>query len=84
MYRSGGQSEDPFDEADSGRTLTDDAVDPFVALLTNEKVTADKVGPHYNLLAEFPYLGRRTAPLGRRIALLSLSVLELCRIALLI
>jgi hypothetical protein len=42
---------------DSGRTLTDDAVDAFLALLTNGKVTGDKVGPHGDLLAEFPYLG---------------------------
>ncbi len=42
---------------DNGRTLTDDAVDAFLALLTNGKVTEDKVGPHGDLLAEFPYLG---------------------------
>ncbi len=36
---------------------TDDAVDAFLALLTNGKVTEDKVGPHGDLLAEFPYLG---------------------------
>jgi hypothetical protein len=42
---------------DSGRTLTDDAVDAFLALLTNGKVMGDKVGPHGDLLAEFPYLG---------------------------
>ncbi|MGB8613636.1 MAG: DUF4331 family protein [Pseudolabrys sp.] len=41
----------------SGRTLTDDAGDAFVAVLTNGKVTKDGVGPHGNLLAEFPYLG---------------------------
>jgi hypothetical protein len=40
-----------------GRTLTDDAVDVFLAILTNGKVTEDKVGPHGDLLAEFPYLG---------------------------
>ncbi len=42
---------------DNGRTLTDDAVDAFLAILTNGKVTEDKVGPHGDLLAEFPYLG---------------------------
>jgi hypothetical protein len=41
----------------SGRTLTDDAVDAFLSTLTNGKVTGDKVGPHRDLLAEFPYLG---------------------------
>jgi hypothetical protein len=41
----------------NGRTLTDDAVDAFLAILTNGKVTEDKVGPHGDLLAEFPYLG---------------------------
>jgi hypothetical protein len=41
----------------SGRTLTDDAGDAFVAVLTNGKVTKDGVGPHSDLLAELPYLG---------------------------
>ena len=41
----------------NGRTLTDDAGDAFVAVLTNGEVTEDKVGPHGDLLAEFPYLG---------------------------
>jgi hypothetical protein len=41
----------------NGRTLTDDAVDVFLTILTNGKVTGDKVGPHIDLLAEFPYLG---------------------------
>ena len=41
----------------SGRTLTDDAGDAFVAVLTNGKVTEDNVGPHGDLLGEFPYLG---------------------------
>jgi hypothetical protein len=41
----------------SGRTLTDDAADVILAILTNGKVTGDKVGPHGDLLAEFPYLG---------------------------
>ena len=41
----------------SGRTLTDDAADAFLAILTNGKVTEDTVGPHRDLLPEFPYLG---------------------------
>jgi hypothetical protein len=41
----------------NGRTLTDDAADVFLAVLTNGKVTEDKVGPHADLLGEFPYLG---------------------------
>jgi len=42
----------------NGRTLTDDVVDVFLSVLTNGKVTGDKVGPHGDLLEEFPYLGR--------------------------
>jgi hypothetical protein len=41
----------------NGRALTDDVVDFFLPLLTNGKVTADKVGPHKDLLAVFPYVG---------------------------
>src|SRR5215510_15874841 len=41
----------------NGRTLTDDVVDVFFALLTNGKVTGDTVGPHGDLLDAFPYLG---------------------------
>jgi uncharacterized protein DUF4331 len=41
----------------NGRTLTDDVVDVFLPIYTNGKVTADKVGPHGDLLDEFPYLG---------------------------
>jgi hypothetical protein len=47
----------PASFPDNGRTLTDDTVDAFLAILTNGKVTGDKVGPHADLLAEFPYLG---------------------------
>jgi Domain of unknown function (DUF4331) len=46
----------PASFPDNGRTLTDDAADAFLALLTNGRVTGDKVGPHGDLLAEFPYL----------------------------
>jgi len=42
---------------ENGRTLTDDVVDYFLPLLSNGKVTQDKVGPHQDLLAEFPYVG---------------------------
>ena len=41
----------------NGRTLTDDAADAFLAVLTNGRVTGDKVEAHGDLLAEFPYLG---------------------------
>ena len=41
----------------NGRTLTDDVVDVFLSTYTNGKVTGDKVGPHSDLLDEFPYLG---------------------------
>jgi len=47
----------PASYPQNGRTLIDDAVDPFLSLLTNGKVTEDKVGPHGDLLAEFPYVG---------------------------
>jgi Domain of unknown function (DUF4331) len=41
----------------NGRALTDDVVDFFFSMLTNGKVTGDKVGPHIDLLDEFPYVG---------------------------
>jgi hypothetical protein len=41
----------------NGRTLTDDVSDFFLPLLSNGKVTEDKVGPHKDLLAQFPYVG---------------------------
>lgn len=41
----------------NGRRLTDDTADLIVALLTRGQVTSDKVGPHTDLLADFPYLG---------------------------
>ena len=40
----------------NGRTLTDDVIDPFFSIYANRNVT-DKVGPHGDLLDEFPYLG---------------------------
>ena len=47
----------PVAYPDNGRLLTDDVGDPFLANLTNGKVTEDKVGPHDDFLSEFPYLG---------------------------
>jgi aconitase A len=41
----------------NGRKLTDDIIDIQLALLTNGRVTTDKVEPHQDLLATFPYLG---------------------------
>ena len=41
----------------NGRTLTDDAIDVFLSILTNGKVTRDNVGHHTDLLASFPYVG---------------------------
>src|SRR5712672_3677654 len=41
----------------NGRTLTDDAFDWFMRVLTNGRVTGDSVGPHVDLLREFPYVG---------------------------
>jgi hypothetical protein len=41
----------------NGRALADDVVNFFLPLLTNGKVTDDKVGPHKDLLAAFPYVG---------------------------
>jgi hypothetical protein len=45
----------PASFPDNGRTLTDDAGDAFLAVLTNG--TQDKVEAHGDLLADFPYLG---------------------------
>jgi uncharacterized protein DUF4331 len=47
----------PMHYPDNGRTLTDDVVDVFLAMYTKGRVTGDKVGPHSDLLDEFPYLG---------------------------
>jgi hypothetical protein len=41
----------------NGRTLKDDVVDVFFAMLTRGKVTSDLVGPHCDLLKDFPYVG---------------------------
>jgi hypothetical protein len=47
----------PASYPQTGRTLTDDVVDGFLTILTNGKVKGDGVGPHGDLLVEFPYLG---------------------------
>jgi len=47
----------PVAYPDNGRLLTDDVGDFNVAIFTNGKVTEDGVGPHDDLLPEFPYLG---------------------------
>jgi hypothetical protein len=47
----------PASFPNNGRMLTDDVSDYFLGVLTNGKVTSDKVGPHKDLLAEFPYVG---------------------------
>src|SRR5882762_4065891 len=47
----------PASFPDNGRTLTDDAFDSFIRILTNGKITGDNVGPHGDLLLEFPYVG---------------------------
>ena len=41
----------------NGRTLTDDVSNVFLSVLTNGKLTGDMVGPHADLLDEFPFLG---------------------------
>ena len=47
----------PVAYPNNGRALTDDVADPFMAVLTNGKASDDMVGPHDDLLSEFPYVG---------------------------
>jgi hypothetical protein len=47
----------PASYPSNGRTLTDDVSDHFLTVLTNGRLTTDGVGPHGDLLTEFPYLG---------------------------
>ena len=47
----------PASYPDNGRTPSDDARDAFLTVIMNGKVTGDGIGPHDDLLAEFPYLG---------------------------
>jgi hypothetical protein len=42
----------------NGRKLTDDVTDDMLKLITQGKITTDKVGPHTDYLAAFPYLGQ--------------------------
>ncbi len=42
----------------NGRQLPDDVIDISLGLVTNGKVTTDKVGPHTDYLATMPYLGK--------------------------
>ena len=48
----------PASYSANGRALTDDVMDLFVSILTNGKITRDNVGPHKDLLVNFPYLGQ--------------------------
>lgn len=47
---------------DARLDLTDDVLDARLAMLTNGKVPGDHIGPHTDLLPDFPYLGN---PHGR-------------------
>jgi hypothetical protein len=59
----------PASYPSNGRALSDDVMDVFISILSNGKVTQDGVGPHADLLNEFPYLGPphqdRTAELAK-------------------
>ena len=41
----------------NGRTLTDDVMDHFIALITNGEINGDGVAPHTDLLTAFPFVG---------------------------
>jgi hypothetical protein len=41
----------------NGRGLTEDVFDARLAFLTHGKIGSDGVGPHHDLLTEFPFLG---------------------------
>jgi len=41
----------------NGRALKDDVMDHFILLITNGKLSGDGVGPHTDLLTEFPFVG---------------------------
>lgn len=47
----------PASYPDNGRNLIDDAFDSFMRVMTNGRVKGDGVGPHHDLIAEFPYVG---------------------------
>jgi len=42
----------------NGRQLIDDVIDIELNLITHGAITGDGVGPHSDLLTEFPYLGQ--------------------------
>ncbi|MFJ9867599.1 DUF4331 family protein [Streptomyces sp. NPDC101165] len=42
----------------NGRKLTDDVTSARLAMVSGGKITDDHIGPHTDLLSEFPYLGR--------------------------
>ena len=69
----------------NGRSLTDDVIDVFLPLLTNGKVMRDNVGPHTDLLAEFPYVGpphhARSRELGKAPTDVALPRIEPVRVA---
>ena len=50
-------SSKPASYPTNGRTLSDDAIDVFLSILTDGKLTGDGVGPHKDLLTSFPYVG---------------------------
>ena len=41
----------------NGRQLSDDVLDTVLTIMTKGKTTADLLGPHTDLLSDFPYLG---------------------------
>ncbi|HKW12532.1 MAG TPA: DUF4331 family protein [Gemmatimonadaceae bacterium] len=47
----------PASYPQNGRKPSDDAADAFLTAITNGRITGDGIGPHVDLLAEFPYLG---------------------------
>ena len=47
----------PASYPQNGRKPTDDAADSFLSVITNGNVTGDGIGPHGDLLDQFPYLG---------------------------
>jgi hypothetical protein len=52
----------PYDAASlagypNGRRLTDDILDLRISVATMGRITTDLVGPHTDLLDQFPYLG---------------------------
>ncbi|MFI0470522.1 hypothetical protein ACH347_41210 [Saccharopolyspora sp. 5N102] len=49
----------------NGRKLTDDVTSMRLAMVSGGKITTDHIGPHDDLLGEFPYLG---APHGAPVA----------------